>query len=52
MSMLAKSIDRRPDDANAAHAVLLRHTTELDVLPEIHDVSGPALLDAKAVGAT
>ncbi|MBF6231840.1 serine/threonine protein kinase [Nocardia farcinica] len=52
MIMLAKSPDQRPEDAASVHAVLLRHATALDELPEVDDPRGPAFLYAKAVAAT
>ncbi|MQY18085.1 serine/threonine-protein kinase [Nocardia macrotermitis] len=51
MSMLAKSPDRRPEDAAIVHAVLMRHADGLGDLPEIGDFHGPARMYAAAVSS-
>nr|WP_244969826.1 serine/threonine-protein kinase [Nocardia cerradoensis] len=51
MSMLAKSPDRRPEDAVTVHTVLMRHGNGIGELPEVGDFHGPARMYAEAVSA-
>ncbi|WP_036500070.1 serine/threonine-protein kinase [Nocardia aobensis] len=51
MSMLAKSPDRRPEDAVTVHTVLMRHANGLGDLAEVGDFHGPARMYSAAVSA-
>ncbi|WP_305779773.1 serine/threonine-protein kinase [Nocardia nova] len=51
MSSLAKSPDRRPEDAATVHAVLMRYADGVTALPEIKDPHGPARMYAAAASA-
>ncbi|MBO0856748.1 MAG: serine/threonine protein kinase, partial [Nocardia sp.] len=50
MSMIAKSPERRPEDAAIVHSVLVRYAAGLGSLPELADAQGPVRMYAEAVG--
>ncbi|NKX90941.1 serine/threonine-protein kinase [Nocardia coubleae] len=51
MSMVEKMPSHRPEDAATVHNVLLRHATQIAVLPEVGDRHSPVHMYARAVSA-